>query len=198
MAAFTVHGDLRSGNCLKVKYVADYLGLAYDWRDLDVIGGAARTDEFRAINPMGQTPAIVFADGRRLAQSNAIIRYLARGSALLPDDGFAQAKIDEWLFWEQYSHEPYIAVARAQILWGGVAKDQRADRIVKGGEAALNLMERHLSESDGWFANGALSIADVALVAYTRAAPDGGFDLTPYPHIRAWIARSERALDIKG
>ena len=107
-----IYGDLASGNCLKVKYAADHLGLPYRWVAVDVTKGESRTAAFLARNPQGQVPTIELADGRVLAQSNAIIRYLARGSALLPQDPFAQAKVDELLFWEQYSHEPYIAVCR--------------------------------------------------------------------------------------
>ena len=111
-AYFKIHGDIHSGNCLKVKYTADRLGLAYEWVAVDVVKGGAKTAQFLALNPQGQVPCVEFADGRVLAQSNAIIRYLALGSPLLPDDAWAQAKIDEWLFWEQYSHEPYVAVQR--------------------------------------------------------------------------------------
>lgn len=193
--AFTVYGDHRSGNCLKIKYVADHLRLPYVWHEVDVVGGETRKPEFLALNPAGQTPVVHFADGRRLAQSNAIIRYLARGSALLPEDGFAQAKIDEWMAWEQYNHEPCIAVARFQMKFRGVAREALGAGIVKEGEAALDLMETHLA-TDGWFANGALSIADVSLVAYTRVAHEGGFSLASRPNIADWIARTERALDI--
>ena len=107
--------------------------------------GETRTPEFLARFPMGRIPAVEFADGRRLAESNAIIRYLARGSALLPDDAFAQAKIDEWLFWEQYSHEPYVAVSRYHMVYLGRAKDEREAWRVERGEAALDLMERSLA-----------------------------------------------------
>ena len=103
-----VYGDMMSGNCLKVRYVADHLGLAYDWIPVDIMKGESRTPKYLARFPAGQVPGVEFPDGRCLAQSNAIIRYLARGSALLPDDPWTQAKIDEWLFWEQYSHEPSV------------------------------------------------------------------------------------------
>ncbi len=112
-----IHGDLTSGNCLKVKYTADHLGLPYAWVVVSALDGETKTPQFLARNPMGQIPVVEFDDGRHLAQSNAIIRYLARGSSLLPDDAFTQAKIDEWLNWEQYSHEPYIAVCRFHMLY---------------------------------------------------------------------------------
>src|SRR5688572_7512148 len=111
-----IYGDTKSGNCLKVKWVCDYLSLPYDWIPTDILKSESRTPEFLQLNPAGQVPVVVFDDGRALAQSNAIIRYLAHDSALIPHDHFSVAKMDEWLFWEQYSHEPYIAVCRFQML----------------------------------------------------------------------------------
>ena len=114
-----IYGDTNSGNCLKVKWVCDHLALPYDWIDVDTLKGETRTAEFLKLNSAGQVPAVELDDGRTLAQSNAIIRYLARGSRLIPSDAYAQAKMDEWLFWEQYSHEPYIAVCRFQMFYLG-------------------------------------------------------------------------------
>ena len=114
-----VFGNSRSGNCLKVSYTADYLGLPYEWIEVDIMEGESRSKRFLAINPQGQVPAVELDDGRTLAQSNAIVRYLASGSDLLPDDPYLQARVDEWLFWEQYSHEPYLAVCRFQMLFLG-------------------------------------------------------------------------------
>ena len=114
-----IYGDSNSGNCLKVKWVCDRLALPYDWVAIDTLKGESRTTEFLKLNGAGQVPTVAFDDGRTLAQSNAIIRYLARGSDLIPADEFAAAKMDEWLFWEQYSHEPYIAVCRFQMLYLG-------------------------------------------------------------------------------
>ena len=110
-----IYGDQISGNCLKVKWTAERLGLEFEWRHVDVVAGDSRTTDYLAMNPQGQVPCVQLDDGRHLAQSNAIIRYLSAGSELLPEDTFAQAKIDEWMFWEQYSHEPYIAVSRFQM-----------------------------------------------------------------------------------
>ena len=112
-----IYGDTNSGNCLKVKWVCDKLALPYRWIDVNTMKQETRTAEFLKLNSAGQVPTIVLDDGRTLAQSNAIIRYLARGSDLIPQDAFAQAKMDEWLFWEQYSHEPYIAVCRFQMVY---------------------------------------------------------------------------------
>ena len=183
-----IYGDLASGNCLKVKYTADYLRLAYTWMAVDVMSGGSRTPEFLDMNPAGQVPVVKLADGRCLSQSNAIIRYLARGSALLPDDRFAQAKIDEWLFWEQYSHEPYVATCRFHMFYRKLPKETRDADKVRRGEAALDLMERQLAGKE-WLANGAFSIADIALLAYTRLAEEGGFELSSRSNLRQWIAR---------
>lgn len=199
-----IYGDSISGNCLKIRWVADHLRLPYQWIETSVLGGGTRTPEFLARFPMGQVPAVELADGRLLAQSNAIIRYLARASALLPEGAFAQAKVDEWLFWEQYSHEPYVAVCRFHMQYLGRPKEAREAWRVERGEKALDLMEAHLADTTSaesgvarrFFAGGALTIADVALLAYTRVAHEGGFDLNPRPHTRNWIARCEAALGI--
>lgn len=191
-----IYGDLKSGNCLKVKVVADYLGLPYSWQAVDIMQGGSRTNAFLAINPMGQVPVVELNDGRCLAQSNAILRYLASGSALLPVDGFAQAKVDEWLFWEQYSHEPYIAVCRFHMLYEGKPKASRDSVRVARGEKALDLMESVLGEKD-WLVGDGLTVADIAVLAYTRVAHEGGFDLAPRKNVRAWIERSEAALALR-
>jgi len=192
-----IYGDTASGNCQKVRLLADYLGLRYAWVPVDITKGQTRTADYLAKFPQGQVPAIAFDDGRCLAQSNAIMRYLARGSYLLPDDAWAQAKIDEWLFWEQYSHEPYIAVCRFQMLYQGKPKEAREAWRVERGERALDLMESQLVDRE-WLATGAFTIADIALVAYSRLAHEGGFDLTGRPGVTAWIARCENALGIGG
>jgi len=190
-----IHGDLVSGNCLKVKYVADHLGLAYEWVPVDVTGGGARTPAFLALNPMGQVPVVELDDGRVLAQSNAIIRYLARGSRLLPEDPYLQARIDSLLFWEQYSHEPYIAVCRFQMVYLGRPREDREAWRVERGETALDLMETMLEGRD-WFVGDGPTVADVALLAYTRLAGEGGFDLGSRPRVGGWIARAEQALGL--
>lgn len=190
-----IYGDLGSGNCLKVKYTADRLGLAYTWMPIDIMKGESRTAAFLAKFPQGQVPAVELDDGRTLAQSNAIIRYLARGSPLLPADGFAQAKIDELLFWEQYSHEPYIAVCRYHMVYLGRPKAAREPQKVERGEAALDFMERMLA-GRRWSVGDGLTIADIALLAYTRLAHEGGFDLSVRKNVRGWIARCEGELGL--
>ncbi len=190
-----VYGDRISGNCLKVQYTADYLGIDYQWIDTDIMKGESRTPDYLALNPAGQVPMLVLDDGRVIAQSNAIVGYLAEGSDLLPQDAYDRAKAYEWMFWEQYSHEPYVAVCRFNMVYEEKSAAEREDWRVARGESALDLMEHYLMDRD-WFAGSALSIADIALIAYTRLAHEGGFDLAPRPHIRSWIERTEQALRI--
>jgi glutathione S-transferase len=191
----TVHGDIRSGNCLKVRWLLDRMGLDYQWIETDVMSGVTRSPDFLKMNPTGQLPTLVLADGRALAQSNAILVHMAEGSEWIPADPFARAKMFEWLFWEQYSHEPYIAVARFQRTLGGKAAEEIEPRLMERGSAALARMEAALAEAD-WLAGDGPTIADLALVAYTRVAPEGGFDLQPWPAVRAWIGRVEQAFGI--
>jgi glutathione S-transferase len=190
-----IYGDRISGNCLKVKWVCDHLALPYSWIDVDVVKGETRTAEFLGLNPFGQVPTVVFDDGRTLAQSNAIIRYLARGSALIPADTFTAAQMDAWLFWEQYSHEPCIAVRRFHLTYLRKPVDTLDPKLETRGYAALDVMERRLTEVR-YLAGGALSLADVALLAYTRLAHEGGFDLARYGAIRRWIADAEAELGL--
>jgi glutathione S-transferase len=190
-----IYGDTKSGNCLKVKWVCDKLALPYSWIDVDTRKGETRTTQFLKMNGAGQVPTVLFDDGRTLAQSNAIIRYLAIGSDLIPTDSFAAAKMDEWLFWEQYSHEPYIAVCRFQMMYlGKPASDLDTDKI-KGGYAALARMEHQLAATR-FLVGDSVSLADVSLLAYTRVAHEGGFHLGGYASIRRWIGEAERALGL--
>jgi glutathione S-transferase len=190
-----IYGDTKSGNCLKVKWVCDRLGLPYSWIDVDTLNRETRTTQFLKLNAAGQVPTVEFDDGRTLAQSNAIIRYLARGSDLIPEDAFGAARMDEWLFWEQYSHEPYIAVCRKQMVYlGKPASDLDTDK-VKGGYVALARMEHQLAATRFLVGDG-FSLADVALLAYTRVAHEGGFHLDGYDAVRRWIGEAERALGL--
>jgi len=188
-----IYGDGNSGNCLKVKWVCDALALPYSWVDVDTTKGASRTPEFLKLNPWGQVPTVEFDDGRTLAQSNAIIRYLARGSDLIPADPFAAAQMDAWLFWEQYSHEPYVAVCRFQMVYLGKPASELDPNLVKRGYAALDSMERHLGGAR-FLVGDSFSLADVALLAYTRVAHEGGFDLSRYVSLTRWIGEAEKRL----
>jgi len=194
-AVMKIYGDTNSGNCLKVKWVCDHLALPYSWIGIDTLKGETRTTPFLKLNGAGQVPVVEFADGRVLAQSNAIIRYLARGSDLIPADAFVAAKMDEWLFWEQYSHEPYIAVCRFQMVYlGRPASDLDADR-VKRGYAALARMEHQLAVTR-FFVGDRITLADISLLAYTRTAHEGGFHLGGYAAVQRWIGETEQSLGL--
>ena len=192
----TFFGDVRSGNCLKVKWLLDWLGRDYRWVETDVTSGVTRSAEFLARNPAGQVPMVVLDDGRALAQSNAILLYFAEGTDLIPADAFDRARMLEWLFWEQYSHEPYIAVVRFQRLLGGKSTNEIDSRLIERGHAALARMEAALSDTE-WLAGQGATLADLALVAYTRVAHEGDFDLAAYPAVTAWVRRVEAAFGIR-
>jgi glutathione S-transferase len=191
----TIYGDPGSGNCLKVKWVAAHLGIPTLWRDVDVPGGETRTPAFLALNPAGRVPIVVFPDGAVLSESNAIITHLADGSPLVPEAPFARARMLQWMFWEQYSHEPYIAVRRYQLHYLKRSPDDLDPKLAERGADALRLMEATLGRS-AYMAGPTLTLADVALVAYTRMAHEGGFDLADYPSVRAWVGRVEAGLGI--
>ena len=195
-AAMTVYGDSISGNCLKVKFVADYLGLPYDWVETSVLTKQTRTPEFLAMNPAGQVPVVRFADDGILAQSNAIILHLARDSDLIPDAPFDRALMYQWLFWEQYSHETAIAVLRFQKHYLKKADDQIDPNLVPRSEKVLGIMNDHLDGRD-YFVGDNLSLADVALVAYTRFAHEAGLDLANWPQVKDWVRRIESDLEIE-
>jgi len=191
-----IFGDSISGNCLKVKWVVTQLSIPHEWIEIDILKGESRTDEFLALNPFGQVPVVQFDNGRTLAQSNAIILHLAEGSALIPNDAFERAKMFEWMFWEQYSHEPTIAVRRFQKLYLKKSDDEIDADLMAKGRRALGRMEMALISSD-WIAGGeALTLADISLLAYTRLADEGGFDLNEFPAVQAWVARCELELGL--
>ena len=191
----TVYGDSRSGNCLKVRWLLDRLGREYDWLETDIMTGATRMPDFLRLNPAGQVPLVVLEDRRTLAQSNAILVHFGEGTGLIPTDAYSRARMFEWLFWEQYSHEPYVAVARFRMAYEGLPREALEPRVVDRGNAALDRLEQALASS-AFLVGDALTLADIALVAYTRVAHEGGFDLANRPHVRAWIARVEQALSI--
>lgn len=190
-----IYGDRISGNCLKVKWVCDLLSLSYDWIDIDVVKSETRTAEFLALNPWGQVPTVVLDDNRPLTQSNAIIRYFARDTHLIPADAYAAAQMDGWLFWEQYSHEPYIAVRRFHMAYLGKPAEALDPKLETRGYAALDHMERQLGTTR-YLVGDTLSLADIALLAYTRLAHEGGFDLARYQDIPRWIGEAEQSLGL--
>jgi len=195
-AAMTVFGDSISGNCLKVKFVADHLGLPYDWVEIDVRSGATRTPDFLAMNPAAQVPVARFADSGALAQSNAILLHLAWDSDLVPLDAWERAQMFQWLFWEQYSHEPAVAVLRFQRLYLKKPEAEIDPALVQKSERALLLMDEHLKRRD-YLVGNQLSLADIALVAYTRFAHDAGLELKHWPRVQAWVRRIETDLKIE-
>lgn len=195
-AAMTIYGDSISGNCLKVKFVADRLGLPYDWVEISVLKSETRTPEFLAMNPAGQVPVVRFADSGMLAQSNAIILHLAQNTDLIPADPFEHALMYQWLFWEQYSHEPAVAVLRFQKFYLKKSDNEIDPNLRPRCLRVLALMDEHL-EGRSHFVGKKLSLADVALVAYTRFAHQAGLDLAQYPQVKAWVRRIENDLNIE-
>ena len=185
-----VFGDTQSGNCYKIKLLASLLKLEHEWIHVDILAGESRTADFLALNPNGKIPLLVLDDGKCLSESNAILNYLAAGTAFMPGDRFLQAKVLEWQFFEQYSHEPYIAVARFIARYLGMPADRKEEFESKqeGGYRALAVMEKALSGS-AYLVGDQLTIADISLFAYTHVAHEGGFDLAAYPKVQAWIER---------
>lgn len=181
-----------SGNGYKVRLLLAQLGLAFEYVEKDIMKGETRTPEFLALNPNGRIPVLRLEDGTALAESNAILCYLADGTSYLPADRLERARVLQWLFFEQYSHEPYVAVVRF-LLRHTAPDDPRRGMLgerQKGGYAALGVMEGHLAERPFFVANR-YTIADIALYGYTHVSDQGGFDLGPYPAVRAWLARVE-------
>jgi glutathione S-transferase len=190
-----LHEYAASGNCYKIRLTAALLGLAVERREYDIMKGETRTADFLAnVNANGRIP--VLQDGDRfLPESNAACFYLADGTALIPEDRFDRADMLRWLFWEQYSHEPNVASLRFWHGWIGEANWSEAQRAmhpgkVAAGEAALKLMDEHLASRD-WFVGDGVTLADIALYAYTHVAEDGGFRLANYPNVQSWLGRVE-------
>ncbi len=186
---FTLYGQIDSGNCYKVRLMLHYTGRKYRYVETNSFAGETRTPEFLAKNPNGKVPLLELENGEFLPESNAILWYLGRGSEYVPEDSLEQARVLEWMFFEQYSHEPSIAVSRAMIL-RGEAEERAAVLAEKqaAGRKALAVMDQHLAVRE-YFAAERFTIADIALYAYTHNAHEGGFDLEPYVNVRAWLAR---------
>lgn len=190
MAGYTLLGDHRSGNCYKVALILELTGTAYQWKETDVLRGETRSAKFLAINPNGKVPLLRLPDGSWLAESNAMLIHLAEDTGYLPDDGLQRARVFQWLFFEQYSHEPYIAVARFLLRFSQPQPpdQQRVEALQERGLQALGVMETMLARQP-FIATDQYSIADIALYAYTHVAHEGGFDLQGFPSVRRWLAR---------
>jgi glutathione S-transferase len=177
-----------SGNCYKVRLLFAHLGIGYERRELDVVDRSNRPDVLGGLNPALRVPTLLLDDGRALPESDAILFYFAEGTAYLPEDRYERAQVLQWMFFEQYNHEPNIAVARFRQLFGVEASAEEREARKRGGEAALKAMEGHLTDHP-FLVGDRYTIADIALYAYTHVAPEGGFELEPYPAIGAWLRR---------
>jgi len=182
---------LPSGNGFKVRLLLSWLGEDYEFIPLNIIAGETQTPDFLAKNPAGQIPYLELDDGRGLAESNAILFYLALGTEYLPPDAFTQGEILRWMFFEQYKHEPSIAVARFIRIYAPKERSDELPNLMKKGKIALDIMEDHLRKND-YFVGDKLSIADIALYAYTHVADEGGFDLKPYKAVQTWLKRVKK------
>jgi glutathione S-transferase len=177
-----------SGNCYKVRQLFAHLGIEYERREVDVIDRSGRQELLGALNPALRVPTLVLDDDRSLGESDAIMFHFAEGTPYLPEDRFERAQVLQWLFFEQYSHEPYIAVPRFWAIAGITPADGDREAKMRGGTAALRAMDGHLTDHE-FLVGERYTIADIALYAYTHVAPEGGFELKPYPAINAWLAR---------
>jgi glutathione S-transferase len=187
---YKVYGDYRSGNCYKVKLMLNLLGQPYEWHAVDILNGDTQTEAFLAKNPNGKIPVLELEDGTCLWESNAILNFLADGSEFLPSEPRLRTQVLQWQFFEQYSHEPYIAVARFIQLYLGLPQERLHEhqKLQKRGYKALDVMEQQLARTP-YLVGEQYSIADIALYAYTHVAHEGGFDLARYPAIQAWMQR---------
>ncbi len=192
MQAFKLYGDHRSGNCYKAAWILALTGTSFEWVETDIMKQTTRTPEFLAMNPNGRVPLLQLPDGHFLAESNAMLLHLAEGSPYLPTDAWQRALVYQWLFFEQYSHEPYIAVARFLVKFAG-REAENADLLKtlrKKGAFALGVMEKALSSSL-FLVGDRFTIADIAIYAYTHTAEDGGVELSPWSAVRQWLQRVE-------
>ncbi|WP_375471620.1 glutathione S-transferase family protein [uncultured Nostoc sp.] len=190
MAILHLYDFLPSGNGYKIRLLLTQLGMPFERIELNILKGETRTPEFLSKNPNGKIPVLEIEPGKYLAESNAILVYLSEGTEFLPYDRFLRAQVLQWLCFEQYSHEPFIATSRFWISILGKTEEysEAIKQKRKPGYAALNLMDKHLTSQD-FFVGERYTIADIALFAYTHVADEGGFDLTQYPAIQAWIER---------
>lgn len=190
---YKVYGDLLSGNCYKIKLLMNLLDIEHEWIHVNILAGETHTETFTAMNSNAKIPVLQISDSEFLCESNAILNFLAEDTAYLPSDKLLRTKVLQWQFFEQYSHEPYIAVARYINKYLGLPKEREEEYKSKqaGGHKALKVMEQQLSKTP-FFVGDKMTIADISLHAYTQAAHEGGFDLEAYPYIKQWILRIEQ------
>lgn len=183
-----VFGDMLSGNCYKIKLLMQFLSIEHEWIHVDILASETHTEAFKRMNPNARIPVVELADGRHLWESNAVLNYFAEGTEFLPQEKYERAKVLQWQFFEQYSHEPYIATARYINKYLGLPKEREAEYQAKqiGGHKALSVMEKHLTKNKFFLGDNA-SIADISLYAYTHVADEGGFDLSGYMNIQRWF-----------
>ena len=179
-----------SGNCYKVRLLLAHLGIAYERQTMDVVDRSNRSEVLGGLNPALRIPTLVLDDGRALGESGAILWYFGEETRFVPEEKYERARVLQWMFFEQYDHEPAIAVARFWLAYSGRPESvqDRLDGWQQQGTKALAAMERHL-DGRTWFVGESMTLADIALYAYTHVADEGGFDLEPYPSVRAWIDR---------
>lgn len=191
---FTIYGDKKSGNCYKIQLTCALLNISYEWIDVNILANECQSPSFKKLNPNAKIPLLLLSNGQTISESNAIINYLAAGSDLLPSDAFTLAKVQQWQFFEQYSHEPYIAVARFINKYLGLPAERQKEYEAKqlGGHKALQVMEEQLKVST-YLVGEQLTLADISLYAYTHVAPEGGVLLDDYKGIREWMKRIENS-----
>ena len=189
----TIHGMIDSGNCYKPRLLAALLGIPFRHNEVSFLDGGTQSTAFRQRTPIGKVPLLELEDGRFLPESNAILAYLGADSRFVPSERFANARMLSWMFFEQYSHEPHVAVRRSLLLYPQMASSATPERLsdtLAGGRRALAVMEEHLADAD-WLVGTGPTLADIALYAYTHRAGEGGFDLEETPGIGRWLARVE-------
>lgn len=189
---YRVYGDMLSGNCYKIKMLMKFLSIEHEWIHVDILAGETHTPEFKAMNYNAKIPVLQISESEFLSESNAILNFLAEGSNFLPPHGFERAKVLQWQFFEQYSHEPYIAVARYINKFLGLPQERKEEYSSKqkGGHKALSVIDNQLSRSN-YLVGNVPTIADISLYAYTHVAHEGGFELENYPNIQTWFSRIE-------
>ncbi len=186
----TVYGDIKSGNCYKIALLFSQLGIEHNWKEVLVVKGETKTSDFLALNPAGQIPVVILDGGEVLTQSNAVLNYFAEGTGLMPQEALPKARVQEWQFFEQYNHEPTIAVRRFIRKFLGLPADRKAqyDSLEDAGYRALQVLENRLAKHD-FLVGDSYSVADISLYAYTHVADEGGFDLSRVPSVSTWLDR---------